>query len=275
MKDVNHYLSIENNYLNKIKSIVDETSVFLEGEFYPFLKINIFVLGELFKKDFNEKKNIISKKENQNIIIEYFIKLFIEISPLIIENYLNIKKASYDLSLGTKSSIISNITLVDNNVLNNEQYQDFEKLIEYLYDFLTNIVTDLSKGKEIYNTMDLYFKKDIKDNLDFNKYVEEILIYLYKHIIKQNQKSKILIFSLIEFICVKVLEDLKLYKDYYFEILIYYFNLIIDDDLKEKTMKLFAQIFIEEIKLDNYNDSFFLKFNELNPRNTNKKNMNI
>ena len=36
-------------------------------------------------------------------------------------------------------------------------------------------------------------------------------------------------------------------------------------------MKLFAQIFIEEIKLDNYNDSFFLKFNELNPRNTNKK----
>ena len=221
------------------------------------------------------KKNIITKKENQNIIIEYFIKLFIEISPLIIENYLNIKKASYDLSLGTKSSIISNITLVDNNVLNNEQYQDFEKLIEYLYDFLTNIVTDLSKGKEIYNTMDLYFKKDIKDNLDFNKYVEEILIYLYKHIIKQNQKSKILIFSLIEFICVKVLEDLKLYKDYYFEILIYYFNLIIDDDLKEKTMKLFAQIFIEEIKLDNYNDSFFLKFNELNPRNTNKKNMNI
>ena len=270
MKDVNHYLSIENNYLNKIKSIVDETSVFLEGEFYPFLKINIFVLGELFKKDFNEKKNIISKKENQNIIIEYFIKLFIEISPLIIENYLNIKKASYDLSLGTKSSIISNITLVDNNVLNNEQYQDFEKLIEYLYDFLTNIVTDLSKGKEIYNTMDLYFKKDIKDNLDFNKYVEEILIYLYKHIIKQNQKSKILIFSLIEFICVKVLEDLKLYKDYYFEILIYYFNLIIDDDLKEKIMKLFAQIFIEEIKLDNYNDSFFLKFN-VNPRNTNKK----
>ena len=271
MKDVNHYLSIENKYLNKIKSIVDETSVFLEGEFYPFLKINIFVLGELFKKDFNEKKNIISKKENQNIIIEYFIKLFIEISPLIIENYLNIKKASYDLSSGIKSSIISNITLVDNNVLNNEQYQDFEKLIEYLYDFLTNIVTDLSKGKEIYNTMDLYFKKDITDNLDFNKYVEEILIYLYKHIIKQNQKSKILIFSLIEFICVKVLEDLKLYKDYYFEILIYYFNLIIDDDLKEKTMKLFAQIFIEEIKLDNYNDSFFLKFNELNPRNTNKK----
>ncbi len=39
-------------------------------------------------------------------------------------------------------------------------------------------------------------------------------------------------------------------------------------------MKLFAQIFIEEIKLDNYNDSFFFKFNELNPRNTNKKNMN-
>ncbi len=36
-------------------------------------------------------------------------------------------------------------------------------------------------------------------------------------------------------------------------------------------MKLFAQIFIEEIKLDNDNDSFFLKFNELNPRNTNKK----
>ncbi len=271
MKDVNHYLSIENEYLNKIKSIVNEISVFLEGEIYPFLKINIFVLGELFKKDFNEKKNIITMKENQDIILEYFIKLFIEISPLIIENYLNIKKASYDNSFGIKSSIISNITLVDNSVLNNEQYQDFEKLIEYLYDFLTNIVTDLSKGKDIYSSMDLYFKKDIKDNLDFNKYVEEILIYLYKHIIKQNQKSKVLIFSLIEFICDKVLEDLKLYKDYYFEILIYYFNLLIDDDLKEKTMKLFAQIFIEEIKLDNDNDSFFLKFNELNPRNTNKK----
>jgi hypothetical protein len=85
MKDVNHYLSIENEYLNKIKSIVNEISVFLEGEIYPFLKINIFVLGELFKKDFNEKKNIITMKENQDIILEYFIKLFINISQLIIE----------------------------------------------------------------------------------------------------------------------------------------------------------------------------------------------
>ena len=63
MKDINHYLSIENKYLNKIKSIVDETSVFLEGEFYPFLKINIFVLGELFKKDFNEKKYYFKERE--------------------------------------------------------------------------------------------------------------------------------------------------------------------------------------------------------------------
>ena len=31
------------------------------------------------------KKNIISKKENKDIILEYFIKLFINISPLIIE----------------------------------------------------------------------------------------------------------------------------------------------------------------------------------------------
>ena len=31
------------------------------------------------------KKNIISKKENKDIILKYFIKLFINISPLIIE----------------------------------------------------------------------------------------------------------------------------------------------------------------------------------------------
>ena len=71
MQDVNHYLPIENFYLEKIKKTVNEKNIILENEIYPFLKIILLCLGKLFKYDYKEK-NLILKEENKIEILEYF-----------------------------------------------------------------------------------------------------------------------------------------------------------------------------------------------------------
>ena len=270
MEDVNHYLPIEYCYLEKIKKTFKEKNVILENEMYPFLKIILFCLGTLFKHDF--KKNLIITEENKNEILEYFNETFIQHIHFILEKYDNIKRY-YSIYLNNINTTSINLDIEsnnNNNFINNENFKDYLELIECFYYLLLNFITDVSNGKEYYSIIDKKLYKTMNNKEEINKFEEICLILILKNIKENDYLSKTLIFSLIEYICGKILEDLNNNSNYFYDILISYNLLIIDDEnLQEKSMKLFAEIFMEEIKIDNFLESFLIKINDLINRNNN------
>ena len=270
MEDVNHYLPIEYCYLEKIKKTFKEKNVILENEMYPFLKIILFCLGTLFKHDF--KKNLIITEENKNEILEYFNETFIQHIHFILEKYDNIKRY-YSIYLNNINTTSINLDIEsnnNNNFINNENFKDYLELIECFYYLLLNFITDVSNGKEYYSMIEKNLNKRINNKEEINKFEEICLILILKNIKENDYLSKTLIFSLIEYICGKILEDLNNNSNYFYDILISYNLLIIDDEnLQEKSMKLFAEIFMEEIKIDNFLESFLIKINDLINRNNN------
>ena len=270
MEDVNHYLPIEYCYLEKIKKTFKEKNVILENEMYPFLKIILFCLGTLFKHDF--KKNLIITEENKNEILEYFNETFIQHIHFILEKYDNIKRY-YSIYLNNINTTSINLDIEsnnNNNFINNENFKDYLELIECFYYLLLNFITDVSNGKEYYSIIDKKLYKTMNNKEEINKFEEICLILILKNIKENDYLSKTLIFSLIEYICGKILEDLNNNSNFFYDILISYNLLIIDDEnLQEKSMKLFAEIFMEEIKIDNFLESFLIKINDLINRNNN------
>ena len=272
MQDVNHYLPIENFYLEKIKKTVNEKNIILENEIYPFLKIILLCLGKLFKYDYKEK-NLILKEENKIEILEYFNETLIYFHPYIIENY-DIIKRYYLIYLNNVNTSSINLETESNNnnfFLNNEQFKDYLKLIECSYYLLLNFITDVSNGKEYYSMIEKNLYKRINNKEENNKFEEIFLIIILKIIKESDNLSKILIFSLIEYICGKIIEDLDYNSNFFYDILISYNLLIIDDEnLQEKSMKLFAEIFMEEIKIEHFQKYFFTKINDLIIKKNNK-----
>ena len=272
MQDVNHYLPIENFYLEKIKKTVNEKNIILENEIYPFLKIILLCLGKLFKYDYKEK-NLILKEENKIEILEYFNETLIYFHPLIMENY-DIIKRYYLIYLNNVNTSSINLETESNNnnfFLNNEQFKDYLKLIECSYYLLLNFITDVSNGKEYYSMIEKNLYKRINNKEENNKFEEIFLIIILKIIKESDKLSKILIFSLIEYICGKIIEDLDYNSNFFYDILISYNLLIIDDEnLQEKSMKLFAEIFMEEIKIEHFQKYFFTKINDLIIKKNNK-----
>ena len=271
MEDINHYLPIENCYIEKIKNTFKEKNIILENEIYPFLKIILFCLGRIFKYDYKET-NLILKKENKNEILKYFIETIIYHHPYIIENYDKIKRYySVYLNITNITSINLDTESNNNNIfLNNENFKDYLKLIECSYYLLLNFVTDVSNGKEYYSIIDKNLYEAINNKEVSNKFEEICLMLTLKNIRENDNLSKTLIFSFIEYICGKILEDLNYNYYYFYDILISYNLLIIDDEhLQEKSMKLFAGIFMEEIKIDNFQESFLIKINDLINRKNN------
>ena len=258
MKNVNHYLSIEYCYLNKILEVINENNIFIENEKYLFLKIILLCFGELFK---NNEITIIEEK-NQDTILYFFCEMFNKIIPNLMENYNDIKKLSSD-TFSTKSTVV-NTTISDNEILNNnEYYKDAKILIECLYYYIQIILKDVLYGKKIYSKMDDYYLKNLTNDDERNKYIQIILILTYKNLVNQKKKYKIFIYSLIEYIGLRIIQNLQFHYIYFYDILIKYYELILDnDDLKEKIMRLFSDIFMEEIKLENFNDFLFIKIND-------------
>ena len=266
MNDVNHYLSIEKCYLSKILKVTNENNIFIENEKYLFLKIILLCFGQIFK---NKQIKII-EKENQDNIIYFFCEMFTNIIPNLMENYNDIKILTSD-TFSSKSTLVN--TISDKEILNNNDfYKDAKILIECLYYYIQIILKDILYGKEIYDKIDNYYLKNLTNNEERNKFNQIILILTYNNLINQKNKSEVFIYSLIEYICLKILQDLQLNYIYFYDILIKFYELILDnDDLKIKIMELFSDIFMEEIKLNNFNDSLFLKINEFVFKKNNDK----
>ena len=266
MNDVNHYLSIEKCYLSKILKVTNENNIFIENEKYLFLKIILLCFGELFK---NNQVTIIDKQNQENILY-FFCEMFTNIIPNLMENYNDIKILTSD-TFSSKSTLVN--TISDKEILNNNDfYKDAKILIECLYYYIQIILKDILYGKEIYDKIDNYYLKNLTNNEERNKFNQIILILTYNNLINQKNKSEVFIYSLIEYICLKILQDLQLNYIYFYDILIKFYELILDnDDLKIKIMELFSDIFMEEIKLDNFNDSLFLKINEFVFKKNNDK----
>ena len=266
MNDVNHYLSIEKCYLSKILKVTNENNIFIENEKYLFLKIILLCFGELFK---NNQVTIIDKQNQENILY-FFCEMFTNIIPNLMENYNDIKILTSD-TFSSKSTLVN--TISDKEILNNNDfYKDAKILIECLYYYIQIILKDILYGKEIYDKIDNYYLKNLTNNEERNKFNQIILILTYNNLINQKNKSEVFIYSLIEYICLKILQDLQLNYIYFYDILIKFYELILDnDDLKIKIMELFSDIFMEEIKLNNFNDSLFLKINEFVFKKNNDK----
>ncbi len=271
MKVVNNYISIENCYLNKILQVIYKDNLFIENEKYLFLKIILLCFGQIFK---NKQIKII-EKENQDNIIYFFCEMFTNIIPNLMENYDDIKKLSND-TYSSKSTLV-NTTISENEILNNnDYYKDAKILIECLYYYIQIILKDVLYGKEIYSKIDNYYLNKITNNDERNKYIQIILILIYQNLINQKYKSEVFIYSLIEYIGLKILQDIQFNYIYFYDLLIKYYELILDnDDLKEKIMGLFSDIFMEEIKSKHFNDSLFLKINDFVYKKKNDKDFEI
>ena len=270
-KDINLYLHIENSYLNKINNTVNEPNIIFYNEMYPFLKINLFCLGKIFKNEYKEK-NLILTEENKHQILIYFNNVYLEIFPFVIENYENIKKLNADILPFENTHSLANMTTLnldnESNVYsllnNNNKYNDFRKLSKCLFYFLRILITDVSNGKEILKELDINLKQTINKENEQNKFKEIFFLYILKYCKKKKEESKIVIFSIIEYLCGRVLKDLNNNYFYFYDIIISYYLLILSDEsLQDKAMKLFAKIFIEEIKTENFKSFFFIKLNDL------------
>ena len=271
MEYITNYFQVENTYIKKIDLIMEnqiDKVIIEKNEIYPFLKINLISLGYLFNP-----RNIAFTltKETQLTLLFYYVNILKELYPVIIENYDTIKQyLSNEINQFNITHPETGVSIADSNnndndiIINSNQnnlYFDFQQIIESLYNFFTYIITDISLGNFLFETMDKQIKKFINDNENNIKFDEILFLHIYEICLQQNL-SKFFIISLIIYITNKILENIKNYYVFY-DIIIKFYKLIMDDDiLNERCTKLFAKIFIKEIYNIEYDNSLvtFLTF---------------
>jgi len=262
MNDINNYFQIENSYIKKIEIIMNkrnDNSVITNEEIFPFLKINLLCIGYLL---IQQRIKINLSKETELILLYYYIKILNSYSPIIIENYEQIKQNYfYDNNdfIRTKTTIFSKSNSKSNiDITKSQEFIDFKRIIESFYNFLSFSITDISYGNKYFKIIDKEFN-NIINNTELHKFNEILFFFLYKEIIEKDL-SKFVIFSIIILIHNKILDDIKNNYIFYYDIIIKYYQLIMSDEiLNEKCFALFAKIFINEINNIEYYKSLILK----------------
>lgn len=268
MKDIDNYFSME-KYIKKIQNVTDDKDALSSDENFPFLKENLICIGDSFSKSKSHSDRIIQSKETHKLLISYYISVYKSIDTFLLSNYTIIKKMLIEGDSNSKrESFPMNLKgeSNENNDLTKEpNYISFNSINQSLFSFLSLIIKDVVVGKNIWNIID----KEIKEKFmnDANKF-NEILLLALLHKCKGNlNMNKTFITAIFEFISSQILENVNI--TYYYDILLDYCQLIIKDEiLSERCMRLFAQIFIQEISSNSQNGFMFIdKINDLLEQN--------
>ena len=268
MKDIDNYFSMA-KYITKIQNVTDDKDALSPDENFPFLKENLICIGDSFSKSKAHSNRIIQSKEMHKLLISYYISVYKSIDTFLLSNYTLIKKMLFEDESNSKREAFPMSLKVDSNENNDltkePNYISFNSINQSLFSFLSLIIKDVVVGKNILNIID----KEIKEKFtnDANK-LNEILLLALLYKCKGNlNMNKTFITAIFEFISSQILENIN--TIYYYDILLDYCQLIIKDEiLSERCMRLFAQIFIQEISSKSQNGFMFIdKINDLLAQN--------
>lgn len=221
MKEIGNYFSID-KYITIIKKLQDNKAIKEEEKIQFHVTIGIFLEKMITKSKVNIQKQTVV------YTITFLIQALFNIGEFILTNYDNLKET-------------------DDNMGENSNYLAFKSLCLNHFSVLQSETRDVSIGKSYLNEMEGTIKKLFPKTEGNNKIMELLLIEMFKHC--SSSINQTLITSLFEFISDKLTKDISL--KYYYDILCSYCQLIVTDEiLNERCMKLFAIIFIEEIKIE-------------------------
>ena len=116
IKDINNYFNIE-QYINLINKITEGKEVLSNNEIYPFIRVNLYCLGECFSSNYPE---IILNKDSINILIKYYVQAYFYNWSFLLENYNIFNKYLFFYNTNNNNTIITNNKSVINNHLSNK-----------------------------------------------------------------------------------------------------------------------------------------------------------
>lgn len=114
IKDINHYFNIE-QYINLIGKITGGKNVLSNNEIYPFIRVNLYCLGECFSSNYPE---ILLNKECINILIKYYVQAYFHNWSFLLDNYNIFNKYLFFYNTNNNANNINNKTIINNHLSN-------------------------------------------------------------------------------------------------------------------------------------------------------------
>ena len=120
IKDIKNYFNIE-QYINLIYKITETKDVLSNNEIYPFIKVNLYCLGECFSSNYPE---IILNKDNINILIKYYIQAYFYNWSFLWDNYNIFNKYLFFYNTNNNANVNNNKTVINNHLSNKQLVND-------------------------------------------------------------------------------------------------------------------------------------------------------
>ena len=233
---------------------ITSNSVLTDNEFILFIKVHLISLGNLFEKICEKNKNALNilTNENEKILINYYVQILVNFKDFIINNneaiklnnkIFNSENNLNEFNFNTFSN--GNFLTEENNNIKNfkidiEKLNEFDKILNSFFYFLTLSIKDTNKGKKLIKTFDEEFNLKI-NNIKFNEIILLILLNKIK-----NKINEPLISCLIDNLKEKINDEI--YNNILLEFLIFIFDFNI---LKEYRIELLSDILINNLDKEN------------------------
>ena len=120
IKDINNYFNIE-QYINLISKITEGKDVLSCNEIYPFIKVNLYCLGECFSSNYQE---IILNKDSINILIKYYVQAYLYNWSFLLDNYNIFNKYLFFYNTNNNTNVTNNKTVINNHLSNKQLVND-------------------------------------------------------------------------------------------------------------------------------------------------------
>ena len=120
IKDINNYFNIE-QYINLINQITEGKDVLSNNEIYPFIRVNLYCLGECFSSNYQE---IILNKESINILNKYYVQAYFHNWSFLLDNYNIFNKYLFFYNTNNNTNITNNKTVINNHLSNKQLVND-------------------------------------------------------------------------------------------------------------------------------------------------------
>jgi len=120
IKDIKNYFNIE-QYINLINKITETKDVLSNNEVYPFIRVNLYCLGECFSSNYPE---IILNKDNINILIKYYVQAYFYNCSFLLDNYNIFNKYLFFYNTNNNTNVTNNKTVINNHLSNKQLVND-------------------------------------------------------------------------------------------------------------------------------------------------------
>ena len=141
IKDINQYFNIE-DYIALIHKITEEKDVLKNNEIYPFIRVNLYCLGECFISNYPE---ITLNINSINILIKYYVQAYFNNLSFLLDNFNIFNKYLFFYNSSNMSG---------NNKTINNHFSSNKFLINDLI-YKNNNYLSLSNIKSITNANDM------------------------------------------------------------------------------------------------------------------------